>query len=305
MQRMPVTQREYMEERVRDGFAGQRMTVLPPDIRRRSRSLPVVQDLYVTDIGHFPSAPHHYVDRPDGTEEAILIYCITGLGWCRMGEKRWTVREGWALLIPPGTPHVYGSDPEAPWSIFWSHFGGTRVRGYLEMLGVTGQEPVFYAPEAQVIVQLFEEAYSHVYHGYTDTSLIGLSTVMTHLLGLLKCHQRAPNAVGRHREENILKSIQYMREHLHEPHTLVDLAQTSALSVSHYSRLFREQTNTSPLNFFIRLKMQRACALLDTTDNAVGDIAQKVGYDDPFHFCRMFKKVIGMPPTSYRDKVKG
>lgn len=294
-----------MEARIRDGFPGQRMTVLPPDILHRCRSLPVVRDLFVTDIGHFPSAAHHYVDRSAGTLETIMIYCTDGAGWCELDGQKWVLREGSALFIPPGSGHIYGAHENAPWSICWTHFDGKRAPAYLQMLDVTREDPVLYVPDAQRIVQAFEEMYSYLYHAYTDASLMGLSTTLTHLLGLLKCRQRAPHATKRHREDKILHSIQYMREHLDEPRVLSDLAAAAQMSVSHYSHVFKEQTNTSPVNFFIRLKMQRACELLDTTDRAVSAIARRVGYEDPFHFCRMFKNVIGKSPTHYRNTIKG
>lgn len=294
-----------MNERIREGFPGQRMTVLPPYVRQRCEALPVVQNLFATDIGHFPSAAHHYVDRPEGRDEIILIYCTAGAGWCKIEDQRWTLKEGSALLIPPQMAHVYGAAEGMPWSICWAHLAGSQAGAYLDMLDVSLENPVLYVPDAQLVVQAFEEAYSHVHSGYTDESLIGLSTALTRLLGLLKCQQRAPNAIGRRREEKILQSIAYMREHLGEPRTLADLADAAAMSVSHYSHVFKEQTNTSPHNFFVRLKMQRACELLDTTDSTIGDIAAAVGYDDQFHFCRMFKKVIGRSPTGYREVVKG
>lgn len=299
------TTRPQPGRRIREGFRGQRLTVLPKTVVRQGQGLPVVGELFVTDIGHYPSAPGHYVDRPHGRGESILIYCTSGSGWCEMGGKEWRAQEGWALFIPPETPHVYGADAEDPWAIWWVHFGGPLSAEFLRALAVTRDKPLLYAPETLLLAEAFEETYAHLQDGYIDNSLLGLSTGLTRVLGLLKTHQRAPHARRRRGEENIYRSIRYMREHIDRPQRLSELAELLGLTVPHYSTLFRKVTGTSPGRFLTRLKMQRACELLDTTDAPVGEVARRIGFRDPFHFSRVFKHVVGKAPTIYRDIVKG
>jgi AraC-like DNA-binding protein len=59
------------------------------------------------------------------------------------------------------------------------------------------------------------------------------------------------------------------------------------------------------LDFFIRLKIQRACFLLDTTDQSVKAIAADLGFDDPLYFSRCFRRVHDSSPTQYRALRKG
>jgi AraC-like DNA-binding protein len=278
---------------------------LPIDVICGRRSVPVVRDLYVTDIGHFPTARDHYVDRPRGLSEAILIYCTDGAGSCALSDRTWDIKSGWALFIPPRVPHLYHAHPTAPWSIYWVHFAGTRVGAYLEVLGIACGNPVLYIPSDQVVIEAFEEVLSHSEHAYSDIDLLGQSTSLCHLLGILGCHQRAPGVRGRFTEEGILDSIHYMQDHLDGSVRSNDLAEVAHMSLSTYHHSFRKQMSTSPIHFFIRLKMQRACELLDTTDWSVREIARRLGYDDQFYFCRLFKKVIGKTPTDYRASVHG
>jgi AraC-like DNA-binding protein len=291
--------------RVREGFPGQRLTVLPPGAVRRGRELPVVSDLYVTDIGHFPHAPRHFVERPEGRAEAILIYASGGVGWCEMEGKEWCVTEGSALLIPPGTPHVYGADASDPWVIWWVHFGGVRMLDYLRVLGVSAARPLLFVPDVHRILDAFAETYAWVTQGYTEVSQVGLSTSLVRLLGLLRGHQRSPDARTRRTEELVRRTIRFMRDHLAETRSLRELADLAELSVPHYSALFRRLTGSSPGRFYSQLKIQRACELLDTTDRPIASIAEEVGYPDPFHFSRIFKQVVGKPPSEYRRVVKG
>ena len=287
--------------RIRDGFEGERLVVVPQAIAEKCESLPVVRDLFTTDIGHFPSARHHFVERPSGTSEIIFIYCIEGRGWCELSDRTHTVDEGTALFIPANTPHIYGAEEDAPWSICWAHVRGQKVNDYLDALGVTKASPTLHVPNTGLVVEAFEEVYAHVHHGYSDDRLLGISTALSRLFGRLKTNERAPNDRGREREDRILRSIQYMRNHLDESCSLEELAEVARFSPSHYSHLFKQQTNTSPIRFFIRLKMQRACELLHSTNQTVEAIGRQVGYSDPFHFSRMFKKIIGNSPSEYRE----
>ncbi|MGC3957754.1 MAG: helix-turn-helix transcriptional regulator [Verrucomicrobiota bacterium] len=72
------------------------------------------------------------------------------------------------------------------------------------------------------------------------------------------------------------------------------------ISPSHFFAVFKRQTGFAPLDFFIRLRMQRACELLGTTSLSVKEVAAELGYDDPFYFSRVFKTVSGIAPTDYR-----
>jgi AraC family transcriptional regulator, arabinose operon regulatory protein len=290
--------------RITEGFPGQRRVTVPQDVLAYCRRMPVVQDLHVVSMGSYPAAAHHYIQRRTGVAAAILIHCTRGRGWCRLGKRQWPVEEGMAVLMPPGRPHTYGADEQTPWTINWVHFAGNRMSAYLDALGVGGRQSLLNLDQSTVLVQAFEELQGVLQLGYTQSALLALSTQLGRLLGLLKLHQRAFHQKGRLAEDKIRRSMDFMREHLEETLTLESLAAKVHISVPHYCSLFKRQTNTSPIMFFIRLRVQRACELLGGSDLPVGTIARAVGYNDAFYFCRVFKKTIGLPPSEYRRAVR-
>ena len=289
--------------RIHDGFPNQRRVVLPPDIVGQCRRMPIVRDLHLLSIGSFPAAAHHYFQRREGIAAAVLIHCIGGRGWCRVDSRTWPIGEGQAVFLPPGLPHSYGADRRAPWSIHWIHFTGQRTDAYLQALGVGARQPLLNLADSAALVAAFEQIYALLQLGYTESNLLMLSTQVAHYLALFRTHQRASYRKGRLAEEKILQSLAFMRAHLEQPLSLETLAALVHMSVPHYCALFKRQTNTSPILFLIRLKMQRACELLSGTDVPVAAIGRQVGYRDPFYFCRVFKKTIGVPPTDYRRTV--
>ena len=59
-----------------DGFVGERMTVLPKDVVAKYAENVFVKRLYLTDVGYFPDAKGHFIDRPDGVDEYIYFFCV-------------------------------------------------------------------------------------------------------------------------------------------------------------------------------------------------------------------------------------
>lgn len=72
----------------------------------------------------------------------------------------------------------------------------------------------------------------------------------------------------------------------------------AAASVPHFTTLCRKQTGMPPLGLLIRLRLQRAMHLLQHGNHNVAEAARAVGYEDPFYFSRLFKKHIGVAPSS-------
>ena len=113
----------------KDGFLGERAVILPPRILEMEEGDPLVSSLYITDIGHYPMAEHHHRIRTEAIDQYVLIYCVDGSGWYRVGDKEYKVRKNQFFILPAGMPHTYGTDEGNEWTIYWIHF-----RGYLASL---------------------------------------------------------------------------------------------------------------------------------------------------------------------------
>lgn len=82
--------------------------------------------------------------------------------------------------------------------------------------------------------------------------------------------------------------------------SVADIAKSCKIHRNYLGKIFREQLGTSPQEFLITYRMNKAVQLLQTTKLSIKDIGNAVGYPNQLHFSRAFKNVYGMPPSQWR-----
>src|SRR3954467_2916330 len=85
-----------------------------------------------------------------------------------------------------------------------------------------------------------------------------------------------------------------------EPLTVEDMAHAAGLSRAHFSREFRRAFGETPHAYLLTRRLERAAALLRTTDRSVADICFSVGLSSVGSFTSSFTRTYGMSPTAYR-----
>jgi transcriptional regulator GlxA family with amidase domain len=96
-----------------------------------------------------------------------------------------------------------------------------------------------------------------------------------------------------------------MEENISQKINLQQIADSLNLSKFYFSKKFLQHTGVSPIRYFLELKIKHACKLLDESNISVKDVALQIGYDDPYYFSRLFKKIMGLSPTQYRQSQYG
>jgi AraC-like DNA-binding protein len=85
-----------------------------------------------------------------------------------------------------------------------------------------------------------------------------------------------------------------------EPLGVEDMARAAGLSRAHFSREFRRAFGESPRAYLLTRRLERAAALLRTTDRSVADVCLSVGLQSIGSFTTSFSRMYGMSPTAYR-----
>ncbi|MCP3964830.1 MAG: AraC family transcriptional regulator [Lentisphaerae bacterium] len=280
----------------REGFKGQDLLVLPEEIKQEMAENSLTRQLYITNIGYFPLAEEHLVIRDGFIPQHILIYCVGGEGWCEIAGVRHIIREDNFLVIPANTAHKYGSSVEG-WSLYWVHFRGSSSGMIAEAMckGKYGEGIIF--SKHRETLELIRKMIDDLNRGMTIDSCSLNSMRLWHFLGDVIYFQ---NSEIDEPENIIEKAISMMIVRVEEVFSLEEMSEALKLSPPYFCRLFKNKTGHSPVDYFIRLKIQRACNYLNFTNMKIKDICEEIGYSDPYYFSRSFKKVMGQSPAQYR-----
>jgi len=287
-----------------EGFRSQRLVVLPASVRQRVQAHPLLRGLLVTDAGIFLRAKSHFIERPRGASTTLFMVCLAGRGWASLSGPSQAVTPGTLVWLSANHSHAYGADESDPWTIEWAHFTGHEVDAWRNLLGLTAEGGLLSLSASSAGELRLGNVWTHLDHGYTLPNLAAASGALRSTLAAA-AQKRAAREGPRSTHERVAASITWMKDHVSEPLRLGELANIAGLSVPHYSMLFRGQTGFSPIDWFIRLRIQRACDLLDTTGDTVAEIGRQTGFADPYYFSRCFRRVVGLPPRRYRKVPKG
>lgn len=289
---------EKNDRKKKDGFVDEQYFIIPTESFGNYAGHPLIRGMYLTDIGFFPRARHHYREREEGTPEYILIYCVEGEGYIHVGGEKYVLHEREAFCIPGGQGHRYYADEKNPWSIFWVHFKGDNV-GYFPLEEKRIVEINSRHAQSRIIT-LFDLLFQVLERNYTLGNFIYISQVLMLILSEIYFREKVDEASEQNR--HVTAAIRYMYKHLHENLKLQDIADELKLSKSYINAAFKKYTGRAPVDFFINLKMQEACKLLKSTNLYIIDIGQRLGYNDPYYFSRIFKKMMGVSPKEYREQ---
>lgn len=118
---------------------------------------------------------------------------------------------------------------------------------------------------------------------------------------LLLCNP--PKGKSTLREETVQKAISYMEEHVTDPITLGELADTCAVSRQTLIRKFREHTGKTPMQYLSSIRINQSKQLLRDTDLTAGQIARACGFENVYYFSNCFLHATGQRPSQYRQNV--
>ena len=93
----------------------------------------------------------------------------------------------------------------------------------------------------------------------------------------------------------------YVRDNIAREVSVAQLAKTVGISQYYFSKLFKMSTGTTPHQYVMRQRVERAQELLRDGDLALADVATQVGFETQSHFTSVFRQLVGVTPKRYRQ----
>jgi len=273
----------------------------PPDIIEKESNNEILGNLLLTWAGCYIKAYGHVVNHRI-LKDYVIIYCVDGQGWLRLEGKQWAIKKGDFFVCPPSIPHSYGADDKDPWTKYWIHFRGKSASAYMDLLGIKASSPVINIGSNTKILSWLQDIFSVLAMGYTQSHLIFATSYLTNILSYITT-MPMNSKLNKIHNMNVEKVITFMLDNIALNLTLDQLSEYAGVSRYHFVRVFKERTGYTPVDYYIRLKIQKSCELLEASTSKVNSISAALGFDNPYYFSTTFKRIVGQSPQFYRDMV--
>lgn len=219
---------------------------------------------------------------------------------------------GDAFVIFPDILVKYQASMEQPWKYIWIGFSGELVELALSEVGITPDHAVIRGCRLSWMQRRYKRLRAAL-EGNQKPALGNLEAsgwlrIILYELSKTMWGERVSEQSTESDQEQrshplpyrrIDQAIRLMTLQYAHPLTIDGIARTVSYHRSHLTRLFKETTGMSPMQFLFKVRMKKAEELLEG-DLTIAQIASSVGYNDPLFFTKQFRKWNGMSPTEYR-----
>jgi AraC-like DNA-binding protein len=231
-----------------------------------------------------------------------IEFVSSGRGTLEMNGKTYPLRPGAIYCYGPRTKHVIESDPEHPMLKHFVDFTGSGLVELLKSTAFLKGHPLFVSRPFR-IRNIFENL---ITTGNTESrnrdALCAL--LLRQLILYADDCAMDPDAAFSPAWQTYLRCRQHIERNFMEIASVAETADECFIDQAYLSRLFKRFAEESPLQLLTRLKMAKAADLLSNRDLLVKQVAEEVGFVDPYHFSRVFKRVYGIPPETFTQTAR-
>ena len=223
----------------------------------------------------------------------VLCYAVSGHATCTWDDQTREITPGDVLYFPTGKVRSTYSSPQEPWTFVVVKF---RLKAKNRTTGeVLAECPVYmgkaHGPLAGRFVKLEE-----VWRGRQPGYIVKCKSILYDLLARLLL--TPSEALDAPRYQAYLKpALEAMEKNIQRSYSVPELAALSNLSPSYFRTIFKRYSGYTPIQYQNYIKMSRAHDLLQMNLYTISEVAAMVGFHDCYYFSRLFKRVIGVPPS--------
>ncbi len=294
----PSQERGFEWDAVTEQYASASFRSLPDGFRRKWFANTELSDFCVFSCGYYQRAEGHKWERSN-LNEGIVIYCVDGRGHLKIHDNHYPVTAGDVAYCAPDTHHAYEAGQSDPWSIYWMHVSGKKLDklgGFHHSFSHNPVQHIGLMPELIIFFRSLVQNFDTT--GNPPRWLLS-SLCAQHILAHIANAPKLEQGTIPH-----VKMLNTLIKHMHaiaETRVSLDeLIKNTGFSKTYLCRLFKEFTGFSLMAYMNKIRIEKACVMLTTTEMMVFEISDRLGFDDPYYFSRLFKKSTGHSPRKFR-----
>lgn len=226
----------------------------------------------------------------------ILCYSVDGEVTYTIDNQYKMIKKGDILFIPPGKSRSATTSSFSPWKFIVIKFRLSQLND--ETKAILDAIPNVLQLPNHPIVQGFKEielAWRTKKPGYILKCKGLLYSIMYQLFSKM-----AGNMEHSKYSKVLSNVLSVIGSNVQENYSVQELADMVDLSSSYFRTIFKQFTGFSPVQYQNYIKMHHAYDLLTYEHYTISEVADRVGINDEFYFSRLFKQVIGTPPSQVK-----
>lgn len=235
-----------------------------------------------------------------------LVFFTRGKGSIIIEKKRYEIKEGMLFYLCPDVLHSIELDTEEPICCVTVHFSYASVSFNENKWDITNEVellPLHFAQELKDYYQI-DTIFKKLVNSW-NAKLPGYEFMTKTLLQqlLIAIYQNIKKQNRNYSTSlKVEKIIEYMHQNINSKITLTELSEMVQLSPTYLSRTFKDTTGYSVIEFFNKIKIDKAKELIIEGNKKIKEVAQTLGFADEFYFSRIFKKIEGISPSEFYSK---
>lgn len=261
---------------------------------------------------------HNYIE---------VVYVVSGNALHEIEGKTYNVKRGDLFVVNMNTPHVFhpkkdSTEPFCAYDLmFTPEFFDESLTGYkaLEELNKSymfyslfndGNEKTPYFSVSGDEYNMFGELFNKIYLEHKAREKGYIEIIRAYLLQLIitifRMDRKTQDGLDKNNNSRVVRFINdYINSNFNAPISVNKLANQVFLHPDYLGRIYKKETGLTISRMIQKVRIDKACHYLVSTELNISDVARKCGFEDTKFFYNVFKRQIGVLPGEYRKKAKG
>ncbi len=246
--------------------------------------------------GHIFAEPERVICRPQGRSDWLLFYVAKGKESFFLDKKR-VAEAGDFVIFAPNEKQHHINEGSRTAEFYYVHFQCDSLPDGISL----NTSQIYSFEHHNSTAAIFEEIIEETLQKRPHYEILCISRLLQ-LLSIIQREAAQLNHSSDKQWRSVANAITHMNRNCESNLRLEDYAAMCCMSKYHFTRVFKQVTGVTPLDYRNGIRIESAKELLQNGFLSVSEISESLGYSSPAYFSDIFKKSVGVSPRKFREE---